>query len=67
VVGLATIVDNLLDVPATVSLASYKGFDPTVRFSIKLLHLASFEAPGSQKCQDLSYFQLPTETVFAFL
>ena len=38
---------NLLDVPSTVSLASYKGFDPTVRLSIKPLRLASFETPGS--------------------
>ena len=48
---------DLLDVPSTVYLASSKGSNTSVRFSIKLLHLASFVAPGSLAGQDLSHFQ----------
>ena len=66
-VGCATVVVSLLDVPTTVCLASNKRtLILSVRFSIKSLYLASFVTPGSLASQDLSYFQATTESVFAF-
>ena len=65
-VGCATVVNKLLDVLSTVCLASNKGFNTSVRRSIKSVHLASFVTLNSLASPGLSYFYLLTETVFAF-